>query len=81
MTQSQLYIWWEQRRFVYDEDLNERSFIGDTVTRRKSEDGFRENYVQAIYIIDNMSHAIGDVFIKSLIYGIHNEQFKRSGIL
>ena len=43
-----------------------RSFIGDTDTRRKSEDGFRENYVQAIYIIDNMSHAIGDVFIKSL---------------
>ena len=55
-----------------------RSFIGDTVTRRKSEDGFRENYVQAIYIIDNMSHAIGDVFIK-VLYGIHNEQFKRSG--
>lgn len=60
-----------------------RSFIGDTVTRRKSEDGFRENYVQAIYIIDNMSHAIGDVFIKSLFMefknavsaGIHDPRF------
>lgn len=61
-----IYIWWEQRRFVYDEDLNEKEFYWGYCHKTEERRWIQENYVQAIYIIDNMSHAIGDVFIKSL---------------
>ncbi|MEI3474604.1 MAG: hypothetical protein V8Q93_15110 [Blautia faecis] len=58
-----------------------RSFIGDTVNKkRKSEDGFRENSTRTgnLYYRQYEPRYWGRIYKKSL-YGIHNEQFKRSG--
>ena len=53
--------------------------MGILVTRRKSEDGFRENYDTGnLYYRQYEPRYWGRIYKKSL-YGIHNEQFKRSG--
>ncbi len=37
-----IYNWWEQRRFVYDTDLNKKkSFIMDTTVEQMNIGGFR----------------------------------------
>ena len=60
-----IYNWWEQRRFVYDTDLNKKSFIMDTTVEQMNIGGFRENSIRTVRIIGAMNRVIQDVSIKN----------------